>query len=486
MTLNRLTVYLSSFSIKLFLGFWFIALTAIFGTRFISMQFLDDKFTKAKIEKINLEDVQQLKLVKQRFKRRSNSQLSTLLNNRKLLHRGSNIWVKADEKNAPVQSAFPLPPKQQESIINYINSNQTNEIKSVSIAHSRLTGPLLITLKKQSYQIYLSQRQSRKSFTQLLDELPIWLRLAVTIAISFILSWLLARSLSKPVLTIKKATVALAKGNLSTRVHALSTRKDELGELARSFNQMAEQLEYNVSAQQRLLGDVSHELRSPLTRLHMALALVGENNDHKEIRQQYIERCQLEVTRLDDMLAEILILSRLENTVQKLQREQFDFILLLNNIIKDAQFVADKKNIIIELVINIPPKKTLQISADSALLTSAISNVLINAIKYSPEGSQVKVGLENISEHEEQLISLSISDQGSGVPEQAIEQLFTAFYRVNTARDRQTGGTGLGLAIAKQAIIAHDGTISAENINDIHTDKSAGLIVNIKLPLQIS
>jgi len=250
---------------------------------------------------------------------------------------------------------------------------------------------------------------------------------------------------------------------------------------------MAEQLECNVNAQQRLLGDVSHELRSPLTRLHMALALVDENSDNEQIRHQYIQRCQLEVSRLDEMLAEILVLSRLENTVQKLQREQFDFILLLNNIIKDAQFIADEKSIDIELIlIRIKAEKGIRVFADSALLTSAIGNVLTNAIKYSPVKSKITLSIERLTEQGQQQLSLSICDKGSGVPEQAIDQLFTAFYRVNNARDRQTGGTGLGLAIAKQAIIAHGGTISAENIHSSHAKDDSGLMVNIKLPLQIS
>lgn len=484
MILTRFTAFMSSFSIKLFLGFWFIALTAIFGTRFISMQLLTDNFASAILEKTNTDDVRQLQQLKKRLKRQRNTPIPALLKNRKLMHRGSNIWLKADNNKSPVQSTFPLRPKQQTSIIDHINNSQQTTMQTVSIAHTRLTGPLLINTNAGNYRIYLSQRPTRKSISQMLGELPTWIRLTITLVISFILSWFLARSLSKPVLTIKKATVALAKGDLSARVHNLTTRKDELGELARSFNQMAEQLECNVNAQQRLLGDVSHELRSPLTRLQMALALIDENNDNEQMRQQYLERCQLEVSRLDKMLAEVLVLSRLENTVQKLQKEKFDFTLLINNIVEDAQFIADEKNIIIEVIfIETTQNRNIQICADSALLSSAISNVLLNAIKYSPAGSQIKVSIEVINKQGEQQLSLSILDQGPGVPEQALVQLFTAFYRVSSARDRQTGGTGLGLAIAKQAIIAHDGTINAINVNRSHNDKNDGLMVNIKLPL---
>jgi len=485
MRLNRLKAFMFSFSMKLFFGFWFIAITAIFGTRYISMQLLDDNFTSALIEESNTNDINKLQRLKQRLAHRSHIPITAFLKKNKLSHRSDNIWLKAEKKNAQVQNSFPLPTKQQENISTYIKNNTNTEIQTALIAHTRITGPLLVTINQQNYQLYFSQRQNRKKFSQLLTKLPVWLRLAITLVISFILSWLLARSLSKPVLTIKEATTALAKGNLSTRVHSLSSRKDELGQLAQSFNKMAEQLESNVNAQQRLLGDVSHELRSPLTRLHMALALVDQNNEDEEKRQQYIQRCQLEVSRVDKMLAEILVLSRLENTVQQIQPEQFDFMSLLNNIIEDAQFIANEKHIFIELILTrIKPHQSININADSALLTSAISNVLTNAIKYSPSSAKIEINVSVIIIQGQQLLSLNINDQGPGVPEQTIKELFTAFYRVNNARDRNTGGTGLGLAIAKQAIIAHGGKISANNINDSSTGKNSGLSINIELPLQ--
>ena len=244
-----------------------------------------------------------------------------------------------------------------------------------------------------------------------------------------------------------------------------------MGALATSFNQMAEKLEQNLNAQQRLLGDVSHELRSPLTRLQMALGLAQEPLLSEQSRIQYLQRCELEIGRLDNMIGDVLALSRLENIMQSLQLNTFNFSLLLSNIVEDEQFIANEKSILI----TVAPHSSIKISADSSLLSSAISNIVGNAVKYSPENSTISITLTQLKEE----LILTVSDAGMGVPEQAITQLFEPFYRVNTARDRQTGGTGLGLAIAKQAILAHQGCIFAKN-----NSASSGLTITVTLPLK--
>ncbi|MCI2285809.1 ATP-binding protein [Colwellia sp. MSW7] len=285
--------------------------------------------------------------------------------------------------------------------------------------------------------------------------------------ISFLLCLLLAHSFSKPVRLIKKAATKLGQGDFDTRVEGVSQLNGELGQLATSFNVMAEQLQQNQTAQRRLLGDVSHELRSPLTRLQMALGLAQQDSTSTEGREQYLQRCQREIDRLDHMIENVLSLSRLENTLHTTESEQVNMSALIKNIVNDEQFVADKKSISIE--VNTP--ENVIIEADQTLLTSAISNVLSNAVKYSPESSVIEVTLTTDKQH----VTLVISDCGEGVPEEALTQLFTPFYRVNLARDRNTGGTGLGLAIAKQAITAHQGEIFAKN----NANKGLSVIIHI-------
>jgi two-component system sensor histidine kinase CpxA len=241
---------------------------------------------------------------------------------------------------------------------------------------------------------------------------------------------------------------------------------------------MAEQLERHQGAQKRLLGDISHELRSPMTRLQMALGLAQQEATTEQAREKYLQRCQIEIERLEKMVADVLSLSRLENTLHGLEKEKIDVNILLNNIISDEQFTADTKAITITL----NSTHDAIINADRALITSAISNVLSNAVKYSPEQSEIIVKMTK----NQQTLTLTIIDSGHGVPEEALPKLYSPFYRVNLARDRTTGGTGLGLAIAKQAIIAHQGTITAKNIIDNqHNENShsvAGLSVIIELP----
>ena len=317
MIFKRLTTFLSSFTIKLFLWFWFIALVAIAGTRFISQQLFTDDSSKAVIQAPHPDDVKQLKFIEKRLKRHLPQDITSLLKNKKNFRRGENIWIK--HNNLPTQGTFNLPPLQRDSLLEYINNDQSTQLQTALLARTRLTGPFHITIKDKSYHLYFSHRQTKENLSHLVQQVPFWLRLAITAIISFVLCLLLARSLSKPILAIKRATSALAEGDLSTRVSDLASRKDELGELAFSFNKMAEQLECNVNAQQRLLGDVSHELRSPLTRLQMALALIDENKNNEEVRQQYLERCQLEVSRLDTICSE-------GNAVQQ-QRQQHRLII---------------------------------------------------------------------------------------------------------------------------------------------------------------
>jgi len=232
---------------------------------------------------------------------------------------------------------------------------------------------------------------------------------------------------------------------------------------------MAEQLQQNQSAQQRLLGDVSHELRSPMTRLQMALGLAQQDSTTKLAREQYLQRCQLELERLNQMIEDALVLSRLENTLQTIEKKHLNFTALVQKIIHEEQFIADDKSI--KIVLN--STVIVELLGDHNLLFSAISNVVTNAVKYSPKHSKVELSLSV----KDQFVSLVICDNGIGVPPESLTELFTPFYRVNIPRDRKTGGTGLGLAIAKQAIVTHQGNIFAKNNN------TNGLSVTIELPL---
>jgi len=466
----KIKTLLSSFTIKLFVWFWLIAIASIVSTRFISEQLSNESLSKVVSQKPNYEELRQLQRTSKRIERSKVKNVEELLTIEQKKHTRMpfNIWLKSTNSNAKVISLSPLPPKLHRTLANYLNEKVFTQPKTSVFSHSQLIGPTIIQINKKPYQLFISQRLHKRNIGQIVQSLPYWARIAIPAIISFILCLLLAHSFSKPVRLIKKAATKLGQGNFDSRVEGVNQLSGELGQLATSFNKMAEQLQQNQSAQRRLLGDVSHELRSPMTRLQMALGLAQEKSTTEQAREQYLHRCQTEIVRLDQMIEDVLVLSRLENTLQTSESQQINLKGLVQNIINDEQFVADEKSIKIEM----KHADDICIFADQKLLASAISNVLTNAVKYSPEKSIIHVDLTKTKSE----VSLIICDSGNGVPEQALSQLFTPFYRVNLARDRQTGGTGLGLAIAKQAILAHQGKIFAKN------NPAKGLSVIIQIP----
>lgn len=462
---------LSSFTVKLFVWFWLIAITSIISTRFISQQLSNDSLSEVVTQEPKYDELEQLRKIARRIERSKIKSIGELFSTDKQKNFSRtpfNIWLKSIDNNTKVISLFPLPPELHQILSHFINNGLFTQPKTSLFAHTQLIGPVIIDINNQPYQLFISRRLHKQNFGQLVKSLPYWVRILTPTLISFFLCLLLAHSFSKPVRLIKKAATKLGQGDFDTRVEGVSKLSGELGQLATSFNIMAEQLQQNQSAQRRLLGDVSHELRSPLTRLQMALGLAQQESTTPAAREQYLQRCQREIDRLDHMIENVLALSRLENTLHVTESEQVNLSALVKNIVNDEQFVADKK----EIKIEVNATDDIIISANQTLLASAISNVLSNAVKYSPEQTIIKITLST----DKQNVTLVISDCGDGVPEQALARLFTPFYRVNLARDRNTGGTGLGLAIAKQAINAHQGEIFAKN------NENKGLSVIIHLP----
>lgn len=467
---TKIKALLSSFTIKLFVWFWLIAIISIVSTRFISQQLSTEAFGEVVSQALDQNELRQLRSMAKRIERSNLTSIDELLKSqqKRITQSPFNLWFKSTDGNQQITSLLPLQPKHQQVLTNHLRTQVFTQPQTSILAHTRLIGPVVIEINAQPYQFFISRKQHPRRFGQIVQALPYWVRIAIPALISFILCLLLAHTFSKPMRLIKKATTKLGQGDFATRVEGVTKRNDELGQLANSFNEMAEQLQQNQSAQQRLLGDVSHELRSPLTRLQMALGLAQQTLTTEQAREQYLQRCQREIERLDQMIEHVLVLSRLENTIQTIEYQQVNITSLMKDVITDEQFIADKKSIHIELDYT----DNISMLADQTLLGSAISNVLSNAVKYSPEQSTITVTLSK-NKHD---ISLTISDQGDGVPEQALAQLFKPFYRVNLARDRNTGGTGLGLAIAKQAIVAHRGKIFAKN------NPTKGLSVTIQIP----
>ena len=302
---------------------------------------------------------------------------------------------------------------------------------------------------------------------------PQLLRLLVILVIGGIFCLWLSRYLTTPLLKLRRTTNELAEGNLGARVaDKLNKRRDEVGQLGRDFNVMAERLESMVKAQQRLLGDISHELRSPLARLGVALGLARQRSGADA--NGALDRIERESDSLNEMISQLLELTRLESGTDGRKRTEVDLAALVHDVAEDADYEARSVNRSVQVV----SSDKCSINGVEELLRSAVENVVRNAVRFTPEGTAVEVALKRQNGSGDHFAVISVRDRGKGVPEEALEKIFRPFYRTEDARDRQSGGgTGLGLAITERAVRMHGGSIAATNAS------SGGLSVEMRLPL---
>jgi signal transduction histidine kinase len=305
-------------------------------------------------------------------------------------------------------------------------------------------------------------------------------RLAAIFLAAGIVAFGLARYLTGPTAKLRRATRQFAAGDLSTRVGPqMGRRRDELADLGRDFDQMAERIEALLLSQRRLLGDISHELGSPLARLNVALELAGQGADDKT--REYLSRIERESGRLDALIGQLLTLARLESAHHGAKDDAKNIHLsrLVEDVCADADFEARQQGRSVRLSEN----QSCHLKGNADLLRSAIENVVRNAVRHAPQSSEIEVALqivtrEDFGRESSQMALLRVRDYGPGVPEEALAELFRPFYRVTEARDRQSGGVGLGLAITQRAVTFHGGSVHASNA------PNGGLLVEIELPVE--
>ncbi|MGF1843666.1 envelope stress sensor histidine kinase CpxA [Vibrio clamense] len=349
------------------------------------------------------------------------------------------------------------------AVQNFISSIDDNsQPKQKLYGRYMLAGPIPITLANQELQMFVGVKWDRPPpFLLRLFDKPFQLLFAVMIVSTPLLLWL-AWALSQPARKLEKAAQRVAKGEFVADPE-LEKGTSEFRQAGASFNQMVLAVNQMMSGQQRLLSDISHELRSPLTRLRMANALATR----KQGESSELERIDTEAQRLEQMIGELLALSRMQ-VDSHLAREIQPLSSLWEAILVDAQFEAEQMDK--TLTYSAIPER--HISGSPKLLMSAVENIIRNAICYGKTTVNVAMSVDK------ECLTICVEDDGNGVPEGELKEIFRPFYRVSTARDRHSGGTGLGLAITENAIRQHSGTIQAS--------KSAlgGLKVQIELPLQ--
>jgi signal transduction histidine kinase len=279
-----------------------------------------------------------------------------------------------------------------------------------------------------------------------------------------IFCYFVSRYLTTPLFKLGAAAASIAEGRLETRVDpSLLARRDEIADLARNFDFMAERIEALVTGQRRLLADVSHELRSPLSRLIVALSLVKQGP--AEEAAENLDRIALEARRLDTLIGQLLALTRIDSGVDRGSPAPFDLTNLVHEVASDGDFEARARN----RSVIVKQADACTVTGFEELLRSAVENVVRNAIRHTAEGTAVEISLQTADSH----ALIRVRDHGPGVPDSMLAEIFQPFRRVANGN---SDGAGLGLAIAERAVQVHRGSIRARNAPD-------GLIVELDLPV---
>jgi two-component system sensor histidine kinase CpxA len=338
------------------------------------------------------------------------------------------------------------------------------------IFRARIAAYRFVSSSGRPYVLMLFLKSNLRQMTDVLlgDGLPFSISLILLVTL---LCLGLAYHIASPIYSIQSTARRVAQGDLKARVpSSVSRRFDELAALAKDFDSMVNRLESLIHTQKKLLNSVSHELRSPLARINISLALLrtrfsGDSDD-------LFQRLDRDVVRIDLLMGQLLTLSRLEARFSSSERQHVDFAQLVEEVAADANFEARAlgKSVCLQT-----PDPIILRNADPDALRSACENIIRNAVRFTRPGSDVQIVLEVDRSAAEPLAKLSVRDHGPGVPEDSLEAIFQPFYRINGDAE-SVGGNGLGLAIASEAIRMHRGTIRAKNL------QPTGLEITIQLP----
>lgn len=352
-------------------------------------------------------------------------------------------------------------------------SSNFSEPKRKNFNKLQLSGPFQVYLgDTASYALYFISyvNPQREIFNYVFDR-PTILILIILLITSPLLWWF-TRMLIRPISHLQEAANSVALGNFKIDKSLIANGPLEIRQVGQSFNRMASSIDRLISNQQTLLSSISHELKTPLTRLQLATALVR----HECGETESVKRIEREIGRMDKMISELLLLSRHQMNSQ-VERDIFYANTLWTDIINDAKFEAEQRGITFLTNIRLP-KNELQLNGNSRLLKSAVENIVTNALKYTKDKIELHIFIQE--EEEEEFLRIRIDDNGSGVHPDEFKKIFKPFYRVDETRTRTTGGTGLGLAIVSNVIQEHQGKVWAEK------SPLGGLAVTIRLPLWIS
>ncbi|KZN66376.1 ATP-binding protein [Pseudoalteromonas luteoviolacea] len=448
-------------AIKVFLWFWLTVISTL--AIMVSVSFLQpDVLASKDISPPMLKNLFHMKKSLDRhLERMPDKSLEEILTHRRHGKR-SKLYLKNSDPDKSLISS----PELNQFDLTLLNFAIGDEPKVINTEKYRAYGPVSIRARQHDYQLFMILDNREGDLFLKVKLMPRWMKLTILLLASLVLSYWFAMGLLKPIKQLQLAAAKLAKGELNARAQVDSKRRDELGQLGKDFDIMASQLETQVLSQKRLLADISHELRSPLTRLQMATGIAAGKASGE--LDNYLQRIEKESHLLDHMLSDILQLSRLESGTSCLVLHSLCIAELLEPIISDAQFESQQLNK--QIVVGELPESYLV--GDAVLLNRAIENIIRNALKYATAKVTIKCEVIN-----EQFV-LQVADDGAGVSEEMLDKLCIPFYRASQSRTpdvNQKGGFGLGLAIAQHAIKVHHGHILFKN--------NHGLDVTLSIPL---
>jgi two-component system sensor histidine kinase CpxA len=297
-------------------------------------------------------------------------------------------------------------------------------------------------------------------------------RVAAVFAVAGAFCFVLARHIAQPIDRLRSAARHIADQRLATRVDgSVLDRRDELADLGRDFDRMAERIERLVTAQRHLLGDVSHALRSPLARLNVALGLARQRNDQPTT--EHLDRIETEADRLNTLIGQLLTMARVDSGVDLERPTRFDLAGVVEEVSSDADYEARQRRCTVQFQRN----DDQVVEGAREMLRGAIENVIRNAVRHTAEGTQVSVSMDRRQTEDGPRAVIVVRDHGPGVPEEAMGGLFVPFSRMPTDAASNPEGTGLGLAITRRMFELHGGSATAANAPD------GGFIVTLALPL---
>nr|WP_321271305.1 ATP-binding protein [uncultured Tolumonas sp.] len=352
-----------------------------------------------------------------------------------------------------------------------VNPKALAEAKLITEREANTPGVEKVTLPNgEVYWIFMPQRPPPfpHNIIFALFDAPVFLFLMIMLTSLMFSGWL-ARSVSRPIETLRDGLKAVSKGDFDINVsQKMGKRYDEFAELGRDTDSMAEKLKQLIDAQRRLLHDVSHDLRSPLARLQLAIGLMRQK---PEVTEQMLQRIEQECHRLDSLVGEVLTLARMESGVPQPKEDYIDLIELLKSLVDDAQFEAKDSGSVIQLQLDNALHEGIIIQSRGELLLRAFDNLIRNALQHAGRGCHIDI---EVHQELDDMLVIEIADNGPGVADNNLASIFQPFFRSNN-----NPGDGLGLAITKRAIEVHGGTISAYN------RPTGGLCMHVRLPCTV-